>query len=205
MSANISIIVIINTVDSRDIRQIMLLIVVTATTLTARGQSFTVKTNAAYAATGTPNIKAEMRVNDKWTTQLTFGYNPFTGSDNSKKRHLLLMPEMRYWPCQSFNGQFIGINAAYLHFNAGKVKFPFGLYPSLRDERRQGDAVMAGASWGYAWILSPRWTLEASGGADIGYTWYDRYSCRKCGMHRGCDSKLFAMPRVELNIVYIIR
>lgn len=85
-------------------------LVVLAVSLSAMSQNVALKTNALYWATTTPNIGIEASVGKKSTLQLFYGLNPWkqSGGDQSSLRHWLLMPEYRYWFCESFNGWFIG-------------------------------------------------------------------------------------------------
>jgi len=170
----------------------------------SHAQKVALKNNLLYDATLTPNLGIDFRTGHHWTVGVSAGYNPFTFSDNKKWKHLLVSPEARYWLCEVFAGHFIGVNAIYSHYNVGNVKFPFGLYPSVKEERRQGDMGAIGASYGYAWILSPRWNFELEVGADVGITHYDRYECAHCGAKLGSDKQTFMMPRLSLNFVYVI-
>lgn len=165
-------------------------------------QTWSIKNNLLYDATTTPNIGAEIRLSNKWTAGLNAALNPWSFSDNKKLKHFLISPQARYWFCESFQGHFLGVNAAYVHYNISDIDFPFGLYNSVKDQRRQGDLVAAGASWGYTWLLSPRWSLEVEAGADVGYAWSKVYDCVKCGTYRGPDNKFVVLPRVGLNIVF---
>ena len=90
------------------------------------------------------------------------------------------------------------------HFNVADVRFPFGLYPSVRDERRQGDMFAVGAFYGYSWPLGRHWNLEALIGAAVGYAKYDRYACGLCGTKIADESKIFLMPQAAINIVFNI-
>lgn len=85
-------------------------LVVLATSLSAMSQNVALKTNALYWATTTPNIGIEASVGKRSTLQLFYGLNPWkqSGGDQSSLRHWLVMPEYRYWFCESFNGWFIG-------------------------------------------------------------------------------------------------
>jgi glycosyltransferase involved in cell wall biosynthesis len=84
------------------------------------------------------------------------------------------------------------------------IRFPLGMYKSVRDERRQGDLVAIGAFYGYSWPLGRHWNLEALIGAAVGYAKYDRFACGQCGSKMGDESKVFLMPQAALNIVYNI-
>lgn len=182
----------------------MVLAFMLALSASVRAQQLAVKTNLLYAATTTPNLGLELRLSNKWTAGISAGFNPFTFSENKKLKHFLVSPEARYWLCDAFSGHFIGMNAVYSHYNVGNIDFPFGLYSSVKDERRQGDMAAIGASWGYSWILSPRWSVEVEAGADVGYTWYKAYGCAHCASFVGKDNKLFVMPRLGVNIVFNI-
>ena len=169
-------------------------------------QRVAVKNNLLYDATLTPNLGFDFRLSNRWTAGISAGYNPFTFSDNKKWKHLLISPEARYWFCDVFAGHFVGFNAIYSHFNVGNTGNPIGLlYPDVKKERRQGDMGAIGASYGYAWLLSPHWNFEFEVGADVGYTWFDRYECAKCGAKLGTDKKAFVMPRLSVNFVYVIK
>ena len=97
---------------------------------------------------------------------------------------------------------FWALYSVYSHYNASNVHFPFGLYPSVKDSRRQGDLVALGGSYGYNWRISDHWQLEAELGLALGYTWYKEYECAQCGVYRGRDSKLFLIPKLGLSIVW---
>lgn len=174
-------------------------------------QNLAIKTNILYEATLTPNLSAEVKVAPRHTVGVSVGFNPFPVNDefsydgeNRKMRHVLVSPMWRYWFCSAFAGHFISCNAAYVHYNVSNIKFPFGLYKGVDKERRQGDLVAMGASYGYSWILSPRWSLEAEGGLDVGYAWSKRYKYHHCGMYIGDRNHLVLMPKIAVNIVFNI-
>ena len=102
-------------------------------------QDMAVKTNAIGWATVSPNLAFEYRVARKWTLDLSLSYNPFTFGDNKKWRHVAVQPEARYWLCAPFGGHFVGAHLLYMHYNAGNVHMPFGLWKQLRDYRFQGN------------------------------------------------------------------
>ena len=184
---------------------LLFLILLTGTIISAKAQNIAVKNNILYDASTTPNFGIELRLSNKWTAGINVGLNPWTFSDNKKLKHLLVAPQLRYWLCESFSGHYFGANIAYVHYNVSDIKFPFGLYSGVDGERRQGDLAAIGASYGYSWILSPHWSLEAEAGLDLGYTWSDRYDSPKCGTYRGSDNKFLVLPKLALNIVYIIK
>lgn len=170
-------------------------------------QSIVLKNNLLYDATATPNLGLEVRVAPKWTVGLMAGYNPFPLHDSERKwKHVLISPEFRYWCCSAFAGHFVGANLIYSHYNAGGIHLPFGLVKSLRTERFQGDLAGIGAFYGYSWILSNRWSVEADIGIGYGYTHYKRYSCIKCGSFKGTDVKHhLILSKIGLSVVYNLK
>lgn len=171
-------------------------------------QNFAIKTNVLYDATATPNLQAEVKVAPRHTVGVSAGFNPwplkenFTyDGDNRKMRHVLVQPMWRYWFCSAFAGHFVSTNVAYIHYNVSNIKFPLGLYPGVDKERRQGNTFAIGASYGYSWILSPRWSIEAEGGVDVGYANSKRYKYHHCGMYMGNEKHAVLMPKLALNFI----
>lgn len=169
----------------------------------ARAQIVTVSNNLLYDAFLTPNLRVGLRVAPHWSVGMTAGYRPWPKDDAAtrKLRHLLLSPSVRYWTDSVNVHHFFGANIIYSHYNVGGIKFPFGLYKSVRDERRQGDLIALGIFYGYSWPLGRFLNLEAMIGAAIGYTSFDRFECVHCGQLLGHDKKLFGMPQAALNLV----
>jgi outer membrane protein OmpA-like peptidoglycan-associated protein len=172
----------------------------------ADAQTVTVSNNLLYDVFLTHNLRVGARLAPHWSVGMTAGYRPWPKDDaeTRKLRHLLLSPSVRYWKDSVNVHHFFGANIIYSHYNVGGVTFPFGLYKSVKNERRQGDLVALGAFYGYSWPLGRHFNLEAMIGAAIGYTSYDRYECAHCGQLLGRSKKLFAMPQAALNIVYNI-
>lgn len=183
-----------------------LLLCVTLTTSTAQAQDWRLKTNLAYWATATPNIAAETRLSQKWSMDLSAGWNPFTFSDNKKLRHIAIQPELRYWSQCPFKGHFLGANLLYSHYNAGGVHFPFGIFPELKERRFQGDLGAVGFVYGYDWSLgkSNRWSLETAIGLGYGITRYTKYRCHgKCASEMEKKTKGMLMPtKIAISLVY---
>ena len=172
----------------------------------ASAQQVTISNNLLYDAWLTPNLRVGYRLSPQWSVGLTAGYRPWPTSDETtrKYRHLLLSPEVRYWTDSVNVHHFFGVNLIYSHYNVGGITFPFGLYKSVREERKQGDLGALGVFYGYSWPLGRYWNIEAVIGAAVGYTRYERFQCGHCGKKLSLDKKLFAMPQAALNIVYNI-
>lgn len=181
------------------LRQIIITLALGALTVPAFGQKVAVKTNALYWATTTPNLAVEFGLGPRTTLDVAGGYNPFTFSDNKKLKHYLIQPEVRHWFCERFAGWFLGIHAHGGEFNVGGI----GPFTTIKDHRYEGWFAGAGIGFGYQWVFSPRWGLEAEIGAGYAYLDYDKYPCEKCG--RKLDSghrHYFGPTRLSISLVY---
>ena len=179
-------------------------ILISCSVANAFAQQVTISNNLLYDAWLTPNLRVGYRLSPHWSIGLTGGYRPWPKSDEAtrKYRHLLISPSVRYWRDSVNVHHFWGANLIYSHYNVGGITFPFGLYKSVRNERREGDMGAIGVFYGYSWPLGRYWNIEAMIGAAIGYTQYDRYECVHCGKKLGRDKKIFGMPQAAINIVY---
>ena len=169
-------------------------------------QKVTLSNNLLYDATLTPNLRIGVRMSPHWSVGLTGGYRPWpTDEQTSRKwKHLLVSPDLRYWTDSVNVHHFFGLNLIYSHYNVADVKFPFGLWKSVRDERRQGDLGAIGLYYGYSWPLGRFWNLEAHIGAAVGSTKYERFECGHCGTKIDDGKKLFVLPQAGLSVVYNI-
>ena len=189
----------------------------------AGAQTFALRNNLLYDATLTPNIGAELRIDSAWTAGVNIGLNAWDidKSKNKKWRHLLIAPNVRRYfghksdkpadrslwgisvdSCRKVS--YLELDAIYSHFNVGNTKIPFGLYKSIQDRRLQGDLFALGGKYGYSWILSRDWRLEAEAGIAIGYAWFKENDCDHCGNYYGNGDRIFLLPQLGINVVYII-
>lgn len=91
-------------------------------------------------------------------------------------------------------------------YNVAKARLPFGLFKGIRSERYEGDFTGVGISYGYHFILSPRWGLETSIGIGFLHTGYERYRCSHCGERTGSGNRnLVAPTKAAISIVYMIK
>ncbi len=189
------------------LRYKLLWVVFGITTATAQAQDWRLKSNIAYWATATPNIATEAKLSEKWSLDLSLGWNPFSLGDNKKLKHIAIEPEIRHWLGSPYRGHFVGIDLLYSHYNAGGVHFPLGIFSELKDHRFQGDLGAAGIVYGYNWPLGRdnRWNLEAAIGLGYGITHYKKYRCEKCASELESKTKGMLMPtKVALSLVYNI-
>lgn len=171
-----------------------------------KGQDVSLKTNFAYWGTTTPNLGIEFAISKKSTVELGAGLNTFTFSDNKKFKHWLIQPEYRWWLCEKFNGHFFGIHAHGAQFNVGGWDIPVGRLKAFKENRYEGYLYGAGASYGYQWILSPRWNFEASLGGGFARIHYRKYPCATCGtkLDEGKYNYL-GVTKTALSLIYFIK
>ncbi len=185
-------------------RRILLAITILfATTFTISAQKVAIKNNLLYDATATPNLQLEFATGQRTTLELGAGLNLFEFSDNKKAKHLLIQPEFRWWTCDVFNGHFFGIHAHGAQFNVGGWDIPVGRLEAFKDSRYQGYLYGGGISYGYQWILSPRWNLETSIGAGYAKIHYDEYPCADCGT-KVSDGKYdyWGVTKAVISLIY---
>ena len=132
-----------------------------------KGSMIGIKSNIPYWATATFNLGAEVYLARHWTLELEAGLNPFSGKNDDGSygrslKHLRLHPELRYWFCETFNGHFLGVHTPYLLYNVADIK-----WLGTEGERHQGWGAGAGISYGYSWLLSRHWNLEATEGGQV--------------------------------------
>lgn len=171
-------------------------------------QVVSVKTNAAYWGVLTPNIALEFPVGQKFTSDWHFLYNPWTFSDNRKMKMMAVQPELRYWFCERFNGHFLGAHLVGGIYNIGNIdtglKF-FGTdFGSLKDYRYEGWMAGVGVGYGYQWLLSRHWSLEAEIGIGYIFTRFDRFECVHCGdrISENEPHHYFGPTKAALSIIY---
>ena len=113
--------------------------------------------------------------------------------NDKKMRFWLVEPEVKYWLCEKFEGHFFGLHGHGAQFFGG-----------FRDKRYDGYMAGGGITYGYNWILSPHWNLEAEIGLGYERLWYkesDRIPCIKCYERK---HKNYVGPtKAAISLVYI--
>ena len=168
------------------------------------------RTNLFYAASATPNIGLEIPVGEHFSLGFNAGIKPWPRwlawdwdkTVEQKWRHLLIAPELRFWPSGVYDRFFVGTDLIYTHFNVGAVQFPFGMYPRVRDHRLQGDFYGLGLFAGWSWWLSDHWRLEAEAGLGAGYANAREFDCAYCGAEVGRQQGPVLVPKLWLNLSY---
>lgn len=188
------------------------LLLISATPQQGIAQTFALRNNLLYDATLTPNLGAEIRLDSAWTAGLNIGVNAWDidKQKNKKWRHLLISPNVRWYHNHKGDSlvtrrvNYLEMDAIYSHFNVGNTRIPFGLYDAVKNRRLQGDLVALGGKYGYSWILSRDWRIEAEAGLAVGYAWFKEYDCPHCGAFLGNGDRIFLLPQLGINVVYII-
>lgn len=186
-------------------KRIMLLLLLFGAVIQLQAQKVSLKTNLLYDATTTPNLGIEVGLGRKHTAQLFYGINPFRFSSNETKqlRHWLLMPEYRYWFCEKFNGHFLGIHLMGGQFNIGGIDIPNPIFKNLKNRRYEGWYAGGGITYGYQWMLSRHWNLEASLGLGYDRIHYKQFDCRECApLDREADKNYFGPTKLALSLMY---
>lgn len=189
------------------ILKFFLVILALATSLSfSYAQKVAIKNNLLYDATVTPNLALEIAMSRKMTLEMAAGLNFFDFSDNKKNKHFLVQPELRWWTCDVFNGHFFGLHGHVAQFNVGGWDIPVGRLKTFRDNRYQGYLYGGGLSYGYQWLLRPRWNLEASIGGGYARIHYEKYPCTTCGtkLDEGHTNYL-GVTKAAVSLIYIIK
>lgn len=172
-------------------------------------QEIGIKTNLVSDALLNANIGAEMRLSPKWSIDITGDFNFWDLSHDRKWKHWTVMPEARYWLCDAMGGHFFGAHLLGGEFNIGNLDLPFSFlgtdFRQLRDNRFQGWRAGVGIAYGYSWLLSKHWNLEAEIGIGYVYARYDRFECADCGRKVESDRShhYFGPTKAAINLVYV--
>lgn len=156
----------------------MLVTMFMATIFTANAQTAAVKTNLLYDGFAAPSLGLEVAIAPKWTFDISANTNYWSVNKHEWK-HWEVTPEFRYWLCEKFQGNFIGVNVMGGMYNfaniGGLKKFLNNDLTQLKDNRIKGWGVGAGIVYGHTWVLAKHWNLEAEIGVGWIYTRYDKY------------------------------
>lgn len=126
-------------------------------TQVVNAQRVALKSNLIDWATLSPNLALEMRLNGKLTLDISATANPFSFTiADVKSTHARLQPELRYWFNRPMARHFVGLG------------FLGGMYNvEWKKHFYEGDMWGAGLSYGYAFVLSRHWNVEATLGVGM--------------------------------------
>lgn len=158
----------------------------------ASAQSFSLKTNLLYWGTLTPNLSGEIALNSRYSLDLQAAYRPWGGIKAFDMRFWLAQPELRYWFCETFEGHFMGLHLHGAQYDG-----------AIHDRHYDGYLAGGGFTYGYQWILSPHWNLEAAIGVGYARLWYDQrpdLPCKKCSQSKHKD--YLGPTKVAVSLCY---
>lgn len=173
----------------------------------ARAQKVGLKTNLLYDALLSPTLGIEFAMAPQWTMDISGTLNNWPVNDHRWKQWMV-QPEARYWFCQRFSGHFLGFHALGGQYNFGNlknnIKFLGTDFSQLTDRRFQGWMVGAGVAYGYSWILSRHWNIEAELGIGWIYTRSDEFRCANCGkrLKEDVPHNYFGPTKAAVNLIY---
>ena len=193
---------------------IRILVGILALTISVRNssaQSLMMKSNLLYAgATLTPNLGAEIRLGDGSTLDIKSAYNPWNKkvktSDHKKFVHWMTQAELRYWPCRSFAGHFLGIHLIASQYDINQMNIDFIMGHDSEKYRFRGYGFGAGISYGYQWLLGKNWSIEANVGIGSALLNLNRYEYDQYGDSEYPERKTYWGPtRFGINLMYFIK
>ena len=176
-----------------------------------RWQGMSLRTNLLWDAVAEPNIGLEFPVGKHVSLGLNAGIKTwprwlFWDNDNVQNtrhwRNYAVVPEVRYYFDQVYDGFFVGGDAVYTHFNVGNVTFPFHMYPEVENHRVHGSFWGGGLFAGYSWWLGQYIRIEAEAGVAAGLAAYDKYDCAHCGTKVAEVRKPAVVPKLGVNIAW---
>ena len=174
--------------------------------LESYAQKVTLKSNLLYDATATMNLGLEFGLARKWTLDVPVNYNPWKPDNGRRLRHWGIQPEIRYWFCERFNRTFIGLHGHYADFNIGGWPDWSFVSGNMQQNRYQGHLYGAGLSYGYQWLLSNRWSMEAVIGVGWAHLEDDKYPCAVCGsIEKSRTKDYFGVTKAALSFIYFFK
>lgn len=191
------------------IRLLTLFLLAMAFSQCLKAQDVAVKTNVLSDALLNPNAAVEIGLAPKWTLDVSGEFNLWDMSHNRRWKHWVLQPEARYWFCDRFAGHFVGAHLLGGQYNVGGLDFNFSFlgtdFSKLKDSRYQGWFGGLGVAYGYDWVLSRHWNIEAEIGFGWTYTRFDRFRCAGCGkkIEENKPHNYVGPTKAAVNIVYV--
>ena len=188
----------------------ILLLICWGSILKCSAQKVAVKTNLFYGAySGTPNLGVEWGLSPRTTIELGAGLNWFTpnkASSNKKAGALARYNGISYWTCERFSGHFGGIHIIGTQYNIAGHHLPLLFGDNSSHYRYEGWGAGGGISYGYHFLLSNRWSLEANIGAGYVRLHYDKFRCKTCGEKVGTENRNYFGPtKAAISLIFLIK
>lgn len=186
-------------------KSLLFLLLISFLCLTARAQEWEgndwkgyqralgIHTNILYWGAMTPNLGVELPLARQWSLDMTGMYARWDFRQNKKYRLGGIQPELRWWCCQNMTRHYVGLHFQYAEFNIGEEMY-----------RRDGHLLGGGISYGYVWVLSPRWNIDFSAGVGYARIEYDKYG-QECGRLISQETRNYWGPtRLGVTFTYKI-
>ncbi len=162
----------------------------------ADAQRVALKTNVIDWATLSPNLALEVRLDRRFTLDLSMTANPITRDiAGMKLTHFRFQPELRYWFSRPMAQHFMGFDLLGGFYN---MKFNGNYY--------EGDIWAVGMSYGYALVLNKHWNMEATIGLGYGHLRackYDKFSNRP--QYPNFNRWITVPARLGLSFSYVFK
>lgn len=161
-----------------------------------------VSTNTLEWFTTTINAGVEYAFDDDYSVMLDGMINPWN-FHNDEHFHLWMgRLEGRRWWSEKKDGHFVGLHVLGGQYNIKNIDLPFGMLPRTEKGRHyEGWMLGVGVSYGYRWILSSRWTVEASAGIGYVYSPYKLYG--RCARVLSRHDRNYVGPtRLAVSVAY---
>lgn len=141
----------------------------------ADAQRVSLSTNAmTWANFGTANLEAAVSVSKNFTIHAGAKYNPW--EFRTKSQYVLINQQAtgyvgaKYWPWHVYSGWWIGAKAQFQNFTEAGI---------LSEEMIKGNALGAGLSFGYSFMISSHMNIDLGiggwGGRVLNYSKYTNH------------------------------
>lgn len=151
---------------------------------------------------GTLNAQASYGFSQHWTATLQGRYNnwDFGSEENDnpfQNRSRGVALGARYWTWNTYSGWWFGTQARYEEYNRG------GLFK--KKETEEGNAIGAGLSAGFSYMIAKHWNLDFGVGGWWGIANYRLYACPRCGrvLKEGTKSFVGLSPDCQVSVSFI--
>lgn len=158
-----------------------------------QAQRVAVKTNALAWLTASPNAELECVVGQHLSLNLGVAANPLS-LDKYRTTFVHVQPELRYWVNRPMVSHFVGVTG---FLNNYRLRW--------KAHERQGDAVAAGLTYGYAWPLNDHWNVEATLGVGVlHYRQYKWTSPAERPLELNDKQTVLAPVKLGVSFVYVL-
>lgn len=131
----------------------------------ASGRNPSLKWNALYWVVGIPNMSVEARLSDRFTFNGDFVYSPWESIKGRSLTGLQVIPEVRFYPKESFRGFYVGGFVSYDSYKMSKWDHP-------KTEVQHGIGMCLGLTLGWQIDIARRWGMDFYVGGGWHKGWY---------------------------------